>query len=152
MTEKAFSKFRISYGARKTFSLGVYALLSIALLSALKWTGIFDGLEIYSSQVAILPFIFVLLVADKLYGDGLSGSQWKESASAIGQFSAVCLAAYFVMESASVRNALLSYPETIFAILAAIVATGRYSGLQATEYYRFFPLIREKLSETKREE
>ncbi len=56
------------------------------------------------------------------------------------------------MESASVRNALLSYPETAFVILAAIVATGRYSGLQATEYYRFFPLIREKLSETKREE
>ncbi len=72
MTEKAFSKFRISYGARKTFSLGLYALISIALLSSLKWTGLFDGLDLYSTQVAILPFIFVLLVADKLYGEGIS--------------------------------------------------------------------------------
>lgn len=31
------------------------------------------------------------------------------------------------MESTSIRNALLSYPETVFVILAAIVATGRYA-------------------------
>lgn len=72
LTEKAFSRFRITYGARKTFSLGIYALFSIVILSALKWAGIFDGLEMYATQVAILPFIFMLLVADKLYGEGLS--------------------------------------------------------------------------------
>lgn len=70
----------------------------------------------------------------------------------IGQFATVCLTAYFVMESVTIRNAFLSYPEAVFAVLAAIVATGRYSGLQATEYYRFFPLIKERLSESKQEE
>jgi hypothetical protein len=62
------------------------------------------------------------------------------------QYVMITTVAYLLLEYKTLQYFLISYPDIITLVVLLNILVGRYTGLQAFEYFRFAPLLR-KLNE-----
>ena len=85
------------------------------------------------------------MVADKIFHEDIN--IWSRAGIiSFVQFIIISLVTYLLLSSTTLQQFLISYPDSLFAILLLNFVIGRYTGLQLFEYIRFTPLIK-KLQE-----
>lgn len=136
----------ILYNTRRSLLITLYILLSLIFL----WLDIIFHLKlvdyaIFSNIFTIFPFLFLIMVADKIFHEDIN--IWsKAGVISFIQFIIISLLTYGIFASTNLQEFLISYPDSLFAILIINFIIGRYTGLQVFEYIRFTPLLK-KLQE-----
>jgi len=140
------SRIPLLYNTRRSLLITLYILLSLIFLGL----DIILGLKlvdyaIFSNLFTIFPFLFLIMVADKIFHEDIN--IWSRSGFvSFVQFILISLVTYLLLSSTTLQQFLISYPDSLFGILILNFIIGRYTGLQLFEYIRFTPLIK-KLQE-----
>ncbi len=134
------------YNTRRSLLITLYILLSLIFLGLdiiLGWQLV--DYVIFSNLFTIFPFLFLIMVADKIFHEDIN--IWSRAgAVSFVQFIVISLVTYLLLSSTTLQQFLISYPDSLFFILILNFIIGRYTGLQLFEYIRFTPLIK-KLQE-----
>lgn len=134
------------YNTRRSLLITLYILLSLIFLGLdiiLGWQLV--DYVIFSNIFTIFPFLFLIMVADKIFHEDIN--IWSRAGIiSFIQFIIISLLTYLLLSSTTLQQFLISYPDSLFAILLLNFIIGRYTGLQLFEYIRFTPLIK-KLQE-----
>lgn len=140
------SAIPLLYNTRRSLLITLYVLLSLIFLGF----DIIFGLQlvdyqIFSNIFTIFPFLFLIMVADKIFHEDIN--IWSRAGLfSFVQFILISLVTYLILSSTNLQQFLISYPDSLFAILILNFLIGRYTGLQIFEYIRFAPLLK-KLQE-----
>lgn len=134
------------YNTRRSLLITLYILLSLIFLGLdiiLGWQLV--DYVVFSNIFTIFPFLFLIMVADKIFHEDIN--IWSRAGIvSFVQFIVISLLTYLLLSSTTLQQFLISYPDSLFAILLLNFIIGRYTGLQLFEYIRFTPLIK-KLQE-----
>lgn len=136
-------KIYLLHSAKTAFLLTVYFLLTFTTISLDKilWTNILD-IQIFNNTFSIFWILFIIIIADKIFHEWFKLRNKTRIVSFI-EFTIVSSSVFFIINSSSIKQIFLSYPELIIAVLILIIATWRFTGLQLLEYFRFMPLLKE---------
>ncbi|MBP6921683.1 hypothetical protein KBB89_04030 [Candidatus Gracilibacteria bacterium] len=140
------SHIPLLYNTRRSLLITLYILLSLIFLGLdiiLGWQLV--DYVIFSNIFTIFPFLFLIMVADKIFHEDINIWSRAGFVSFI-QFIIISLVTYLILSSTNLQQFLISYPDSLFFILILNFMIGRYTGLQLFEYIRFTPLIK-KLQE-----
>jgi hypothetical protein len=66
---------------------------------------------------------------------------------ALAEFSCISLLSRWMLSISFFRTFMLSYPESLFVVIIALLIVGRFTGLQLFELIRFMPLIKKHLED-----
>lgn len=136
-------KIYLLHSAKIAFLLTIYFLLTFTTISLDKilWTNILD-IQIFNNTFSIFWILFIIIIADKIFHEWfkLFSKNWIIS---FIEFIIVSGSVFFIINSSTIKQIFLSYPELIIAVLILIIATWRFTGLQLLEYFRFMPLLKE---------
>lgn len=97
---------------------------------------------VFSNDYIIFPLIFIIIIADKVFGENLNFLN-KSFYISIFEFLIISLIVYFVLNWSWLTYFLLSYPEAIIGIIILNMVVWRFTWLQLIEYFRFYPLIKD---------
>jgi hypothetical protein len=104
------------------------------------------GKSLRNTGAIILPLLICSMVNDKLFTETFKITQ-KSGWIALVEFSILTFIAWRMLDTQLFRTFLLSYPETLLAVLVINIIIGRFTGLQLFELIRFMPLIRKHLED-----
>ena len=136
------SHIPLLYNTRRSLLITLYILLSLIFLGLdiiLGWQLV--DYVIFSNIFTIFPFLFLIMVADKIFHEDINIWSRAGFVSFI-QFIIISLLTYLIFSSTTLQQFLISYPDSLFFILILNFVIGRYTGLQLFEYIRFTPLIK----------
>jgi len=103
-------------------------------------------MEAYANSFAIFPFVVILLVAKGVFSDNfLQFRKWRWTD--LLEFFAISLWVLYILNSTYLQNIFLWNPELILVVLLLNILVWRFTWLQITEYFRFFPLIKNYFEE-----
>lgn len=130
--------------AKKAVFFSGYLVLAIAALAldrAMGWKIV--DYAAFSNAFVLFPILLAAVVAERLFDEDFA--LWTRSGWLTAlEFSAVTGCTYLLGEWTGLRYFLLAYPEMLAAVLALSVLVGRFTGLQAVEYFRFLPLLKKR--------
>ena len=137
-------RIHLLHTAKKATFFVTYLALTVAALAldrSLGWG--WADYAVFSNAFALFPVITAAVVAERLFDEDVA--LWTRSGwLAVAEFSAVTGALYFLAQWTGLRYFLLAYPEMLIVVLASCVLVGRFTGLQAVEYFRFLPVLKKK--------
>lgn len=138
------NKVRLLYSPRSSLIMGLTSLIYILLLSILVKLKL---LEIYVSLSLIMPIIVIVSFSEKF--GGIVSSKGIKSCFAISlQTLIITIITYFLtggvieifetsLSFKVFKNIIINNPEVLFVILILTFMSGRYNGLQVSEYFKF---------------
>ncbi len=140
-------KIYLLYSAKISLLVVVYIILillgvSIDILAGTNLVNI----RAFSNTLIIFPIISILLVANKILHEWFKLVSFKFWFSFI-EFFILVFIIYLILSSSFLKFFFLSYPETILIILILNILIWRFTWLQLTEYFRFYPLIKKHFEE-----
>lgn len=138
------SRVYLLHASRKATFLCLYLALAVSALAAdrVLGTGLVDYAA-FSNSLVVFPVVAAAMVAERLFDEDFA--LWTRSGwSTAFEFALVAGTSYALAEWTALRYFLLAYPEAALALIAACALMGRFTGLQAVEYFRFLPLFRGK--------
>ena len=131
-------KIHLLHNAKTAMLIIIY--FSLIVLLQYFWIS-FLPLWILDSLYGAFPFIFIIIVADKIFNEGftLFSKGWWIS---FLEFSMVSWSVWWLLHWQWLKEILISYPWSLLLIFIINILIGRFTGLQLLEYFRFMPLIK----------
>jgi len=136
-------KIYLLHSAKVSMLVIIYFVLVIAFLTLERYfnRNLIDY-SIFSNNYILFPIIFIVITADKVFGENLNLLNKWFYISLI-EFLVISFIVYLVLNWPWLNYLLLSYPETIIWIIILNMIAWRFTGLQLMEYIRFYPLIKD---------
>ncbi len=91
--------------------------------------------------LALFPVVILSFAAERLQ-EMIERSRLGELVRTVAWTVLVTLFCYLAFSSVLLRGLFLQFPELLLAVLAAQLAVGRWTGIRASEFYRFLRLFR----------
>ncbi len=91
--------------------------------------------------LALFPVVILSFAAERLQ-EMMERSRLGELARTVAWTMMVTVFCYLVFSSVLLRGLFFRFPELLLAVLAAQLAVGRWTGIRASEFYRFLRLFR----------
>lgn len=91
--------------------------------------------------LALFPVVILSFAAERLQ-EMMERSRLGELARTVAWTMLVTVFCYLVFSSVLLRGLFFRFPELLLAVLAAQLAVGRWTGIRASEFYRFLRLFR----------
>ncbi|MFZ2507372.1 MAG: 7TM domain-containing protein, partial [Steroidobacteraceae bacterium] len=116
----------------------------ITVLTALILVGgvlVTDSAGQQLALLALFPVVILSFAAERLQ-EMMEQRRPGEVARTIAWTVLVTLLCYLAFRSVLLRGLFFRFPELLLAVLAAQLAVGRWTGIRATEFYRFLRLFR----------
>ena len=142
ITRLLTKKIYLLHSAKVSILIIFYFIFTILFFwfDKMSWLNIAD-FQVFNNSLIIFPFIFLILVWDKVF------PQWFKMFSkwwfiSFIEFFTVSVIVYFIIWWTSLNYFLLSYPEIIILIFILNILIWRFTWLQLLEYFRFIPLLR----------
>lgn len=139
-------KVHLLYYSKRSLLMTLFIILTLIFLGIDNYfeTSIID-INIFSNKFILFPFIFLLLVADKVLHEEVQVFS-KKWVLYFLELILITFISYFVINSSTIQYFLLSFPDVIFIVFWLNILVWRYTWLQLIEVIRFNPLLK-KLSE-----
>jgi len=116
----------------------------ITVLTALILAGgmlVTDSIGQQLALLALFPVVILSFAAERLQ-EMMEQRRPQEVVRTIIWTLLVMLLCYLAFSSVLLRGLFFRFPELLFAVLAAQIAVGRWTGIRASEFYRFLRLFR----------
>jgi len=130
LTRIGIQRLYLLLAARIAFILTLVVILMIALFV------IGDRLGIPTAGVGAFPFVIMTMIVERI-SVGLEEEGLGNTLRRIGATLASIYMTYLVIHFRELQTLFLVFPEFLLAILALLVAVGRYTGYRLTELVRF---------------
>lgn len=139
-------KIHLLYYSKRSLLMTLFIILTLIFLWVDNYfeTSIID-INTFSNKFILFPFIFLLLVADKVLHEEVQVFS-KKWVLYFFELILITFISYFVINSSTIQYFLLSFPDVIFIVFWLNILVWRYTWLQLVEIIRFNPLLK-KLSE-----
>ncbi len=147
ITHLISKKIYLLYSPKISLMMILYCIVSLII----RWAHESLALELvnysaYANSFAIFPFVVILLVAKGVFSDNfLQFRKWRWTD--LLEFFGISLWVLYILNSPYLQNIFLGNPELILVVLLLNILVGRFTWLQITEYFRFFPLIKNYFEE-----
>lgn len=140
-------KIYLLYSAKISLLVILYFVVTILVLWFDKIFGLnFVDLTIFNNSFIIFPIVFLIVTAEKVFYEWFSlFSKWWWFSFV--EFLLVAWVVYFIINWASLRYVLISYPELIVFVFLINIIVWRFTWLQLLEYLRFMPIIKKHFDE-----
>jgi alpha-L-glutamate ligase-like protein len=91
--------------------------------------------------LALFPVVILSFAAERLQ-EMMERSRLRELVRTIAWTMLVTMLCYLAFESVLLRGLFFQFPELLLVVLALQLAVGRWTGIRASEFYRFLRLFR----------
>lgn len=91
--------------------------------------------------LALFPVVILSFAAERLQ-EMMERSRLRELVRTIAWTMLITMLCYLAFSSVLLRGLFFQFPELLLAVLAAQLAVGRWTGIRATEFFRFLRLFR----------
>gem|GEM_PF-4978735 len=146
----SYKKLNILINARIGLTMILYFILTlVATRSYQQVTKTTLAFETFASPMFIIPYICILMIGSKIFAKKIKRGSFKRVNNTC-YFLILSSLIYLIFHSSKIQNMMLIHPNYIIFIILTIIAIGRYTGLQVTEYIRFRPLIKHERSKRKK--
>lgn len=120
--------------------LSVIATLLVIILVVGSVVGQHAG-AYHIMAVALFPMVIMTMTIERL-SLLLMERGWREALKVSLGTLGVAVCSYFAISVPPVQDFFFAFPEVLFALIAAQIFIGRYTGYRLTEYFRFSSLVK----------
>lgn len=113
----------------------------LTLLVLAGGTLLTEGVSHRLALLALFPVVILSFAAERLQ-EMMEKSRLRELVRTIVWTMLVTIFCYLAFSSALLRGLFFQFPELLLAVLAAQLLVGRWTGIRASEFYRFLRLFR----------
>jgi len=140
-------KIYLLYSPKISLMLILYCIFAIVIWRGHQALDLWlVNIDAYANSFAIFPFIGILIVAKWVLSDSfLQFRKWRWMD--LTEFFAISFWVLYILNSTYFQNIFLWNPEFILLVLLLNILVGRFTWLQISEYFRFFPLIKNYFEE-----
>lgn len=135
-------KVHLLINAKRALLISLYIVLFFFLIGIDNFFELqIINYSLFNNNLIIFPIFIAVILADKIFQDDI---QFGTRVGFIDLFQYVIITGgiYFLLQNKELQYFLVSYPDSIIAVVILNILVGRYMWLQLLEYFRFSPLLR----------
>ncbi|MGY6647500.1 7TM domain-containing protein [Wenyingzhuangia sp. IMCC45574] len=121
----------------------IVVILTFAVISILIIISLGVHFDIpWLTRISFFPIIIISIVSER-FARGIEEDGYQKSFNTLFQTLIATSCCYLVFASATIKAALLIFPELILILVAIALLLGKWIGLRLFEYKRFYALMKE---------